>query len=138
MATQQGHVVHCKHERQQVGRHVNQPHGRRANGSGKIRTKTQGVQDINNTYYLLFNCSLLLSRCVLINGKRALRSNLFPYSTCRRCLLTRRRFSLFAKTFLFPPSRRVAFWSEVPTRGTPNPTLFLGLPPTYIPYIAHP
>ena len=39
---------------------------------------------------------------------------------------------LLMKAILF----LVAFWSEVPARGTPNPTLVLGLTPTDIPYLA--
>ena len=46
------------------------------------------------------------------------------------------RFSLLVKAFLFPASCKVVFWLEVPARGTPNPTLVVGLTPTDIQYLA--
>merc|ERR1712086_853638 len=87
---------------------------------------------ISITLYLLFNCSLLLSRCVLINGKRALLATSPPTVLAADACLLGGRFSLLVKAFSF----LMAFWLEVPARGTPNPTLVLGLTPTDIPYLA--
>ena len=79
------------------------------------------LQDIDNTYYVLFNCLLLLSRCVLINGKRALSSNLFPYSTCRRCLPTRRQVQSFGEGLLVSCSLLVG------SAGPRDPQSHIGL-----------